>query len=53
MNNITKNTLEMKKYTLGQTFDLQSYMEALNNEYEKRQKHNSLRIRKGKEGRWN
>lgn len=39
----------MKKYTLGQTFDLQSYMEALNNEYEKRQKHNSLR----KEGRWN
>ena len=43
----------MKKYTLGQTFDLQSYMEALNNEYARRQKHNSLRIRKGKEGRWN
>ena len=41
----------MKKYTVGQTFDLQSYMEALNNEYEKRQKHNS--IRNGKEGRWN
>ena len=40
----------MKKYTLGQTFDLQSYMEALSNEYEKRQKHNSL---KGKEGKWN
>ena len=37
----------MKKYTLGQTFDLQSYMEALNNEYEKRQKQN------GKEGKWN
>ena len=33
----------MKKYSLGQTFDLQSYMEALNNEYEKRQKYNSLR----------
>ena len=45
------NIIKMKKYILGQTFDLQSYMEALNNEYEKRQKHNSLR--KGKEGRWN
>ena len=45
------NIIKMKKYTLGQTFDLQSYMEALNNEYEKRQKHNS--IRNGKEGRWN
>ena len=51
MKNKSKNTLEMKKYTLGQSFDLQSYMEALNNEYEKRQKYNSLR--KGKEGRWN
>lgn len=30
----------MKKYILGQTFDLQSYMEALNNEYARRQKHN-------------
>ena len=45
------NIIKMKKYTLGQTFDLQSYMEALNNEYEKRQKYNSSR--KGKEGRWN
>lgn len=45
------NIIKMKKYTLGQTFDLQSYMEALNNEYARRQKHNSLR--KGKEGRWN
>ena len=51
MNNITKNTLEMKKYTVGQTFDLQSYMEALNNEYARRKKYNSLR--KGKEDRWN
>ena len=41
----------MKKYTLGQTFDLQSYMEALNNEYARRQKYNSLK--NGKEGRWN
>ena len=49
MKNKSKNALEMKKYTLGQTFDLQSYMEALNNA--RRQKHNS--IRKGKEGRWN
>ena len=40
----------MKKYTVGQTFDLQSYMEELNNEYARRQKHNSLN---GKEGRWN
>lgn len=51
MKNKSKNTLEMKKYILGQAFDLQSYMEALNNEYARRQKHNS--IRKGKEGRWN
>ena len=51
MKNKSKNTLEMKKYTLGQTFDLQTYMEALNNEYARRQKHNSLK--KGKEGRWN
>ena len=43
--------IKMKKYTVGQTFDLQSYMEALNNEYARRQKYNSLR--KGKEGRWN
>ena len=43
--------IKMKKYTLGQTFDLQSYMEELNNEYSRRQKHNFLR--KGKEGRWN
>lgn len=43
--------IKMKKYILGQAFDLHSYMEALNNEYEKRQKHNSLR--KGKEGKWN
>ena len=50
MYNITK-IIKMKKYILGQAFDLQSYMEALNNEYEKRQKHNSLR--KGKEGKWN
>lgn len=41
----------MKKYTVGQTFDLHSYMKALNNEYEKRKKYSSLR--KGKEGRWN
>ena len=45
------NIIEMKKYTLGQSFDLQSYMEELNNEYARRQKHNSLK--KGKEGRWN
>ena len=51
MKNKTKNTLQMKKYTFGKTFDLQSYLEALNNEYARRQKHNSLR--KGKEGRWN
>ena len=51
MYNKSKNTLEMKKYTLGQTFDLQSYMEALNNEYARRQKYNSLK--KGKEDRWN
>ena len=51
MNNKSKNTLQMKKYTVGQTFDLQSYMEALNNEYSRRQKHNLLK--KGKEGRWN
>lgn len=50
MYNKTK-IIKMKKYTLGQTFDLQSYMEALNNEYEKRKKHNSLK--KGKEGKWN
>lgn len=43
--------IKMKKYTVGQTFDLQSYMEALNNEYARRKKHNSLM--KGKEGRWN
>lgn len=42
--------IKMKKYTLGQTFDLQTYMEALNNEYATRQEHNSLM--KGKEGRW-
>lgn len=41
----------MKKYILGQTFDLQSYMEALNNEYARRNKHNLLI--KGKEGKWN
>ena len=51
MKNKLKNTLQMKKYTVGQTFDLQTYMEALNSEYARRQKHNSLR--KGKEGRWN
>ena len=51
MNNKPKNTLEMKKYTVGQTFDLQSYMEALNNEYARRQKYNPLRT--GKEDRWN
>ena len=51
MKNKSKNTLEMKKYTVGQTFDLQSYMEALNNEYARRQKHNSLK--NGKEDRWN
>lgn len=50
MYNETK-IIKMKKYTVGQTFDLQSYMEELNNEYEKRQKYNSLR--KGKEGKWN
>lgn len=50
MNN-KSNIIKMKKYTLGQTFDLQTYMEALNNEYSRRQKHNSLK--KGKEGRWN
>lgn len=50
MYNETK-IIKMKKYTLGQTFDLQSYMEALNNEYDRRQKYNSLK--KGKEGRWN
>lgn len=43
------NIIKMKKYILGQTFDLQSYMEELSNEYARRQKHNSLR----KEGRWN
>lgn len=43
--------IKMKKYTLGQAFDLQSYMEELNNEYAKRQKHNSLK--KGKEDKWN
>ena len=41
----------MKKYTLGQTFVRESYMEALNNEYARRQEYNSLK--KGKEGRWN
>ena len=50
MNN-KSNIIKMKKYTLGQTFDLQSYMEALNDEYARRHKHNSLR--NGKEGRWN
>lgn len=50
MYNETK-IIKMKKYILGQTFDLQSYMEALNNEYDRRQKYNSLK--KGKEGRWN
>lgn len=50
MYNKTK-IIKMKKYTFGKTFDLQSYMEALNNEYARRQKYNSLR--KGKEGRWN
>ena len=43
--------IKMKKYILGQAFDLQSYMEELNNEYARRQKHNSLR--KGKEDKWN
>lgn len=42
--------IKMNKYILGQTFDLRSYMKALNNEYERRKKHNSI---KGKEGRWN
>ena len=51
MKNKSKNTLQMKKYTVGKTFDLQSYLEALNNEYARRQKHNLLK--KGKEGRWN
>lgn len=43
--------IKMKKYILGQTFDLQSYMEALNNEYARRKKYNSFK--KGKEGKWN
>ena len=51
MKNKSKNTVEMKKYTLGQNFDHYSYMEALHNEYARRQKHNSLK--NGKEGRWN
>lgn len=40
--------MDMKKYTIGETFDLQEYMKDLNKEYYKRQKHN-----KKKEDRWN
>lgn len=40
--------MDMKKYTLGQTFDLQGYMKDLNKEYEKR-KNNA---KKHKEDKW-
>lgn len=42
--------MDMKKYTLGQTFDLQGYMKDLNKEYQKRQKHNENKQRK--EEKW-
>lgn len=43
--------MNMKKYRIGDTFNLQEYMKDLNIEYKKRQKHNENNERK--ENRWN
>ena len=43
--------MNMKQYTIGDTFDLQEYMKDLNIEYFKRQKHNENKERK--ENIWN
>lgn len=43
--------MNMKKYKIGETFDLQGYMRDLNIEYKKRQKHNENKERK--ENKWN
>lgn len=43
--------MNMKKYKIGDTFDLQGYMRDLNIELKKRQKHNENKQRK--EDRWN
>lgn len=43
--------MDIKKYTIGDTFDLQGYMKDLNIEYFKRKNHNENKERKG--NRWN
>ena len=43
--------MDMKKYKIGETFDLQEYMKDLNKEYQKRKKHNENKERKEK--KWN
>lgn len=43
--------MNMKQYTIGDTFDLQEYMKDLNIEYFKRKKNNENNERK--ENRWN
>ena len=43
--------MNMKQYTIGDTFDLQEYMKDLKIEYFKRKKHNENK--EIKENRWN
>lgn len=43
--------MDMKKYTIGETFDLQEYMKDLKIEYYKRKKNNENKERK--ENIWN
>ena len=43
--------MNMKQYTIGDTFDLQEYMKDLNIEYFKRKKYNENKERK--ENIWN
>ena len=43
--------MDMNKYIIGETFDLQEYMKDLNIEYFKRQKRNENK--EIKENRWN
>ena len=43
--------MNMKQYTIGDTFDLQEYMKDLNIEYFKRKKNNESKERK--ENIWN
>lgn len=42
--------MNMTNYKIGETFDLKGYLKDLNEEYEKRQKHNENKQRK--EDKW-